>query len=611
MHTSSDSLTTQAVTPAYARSEPHASRRRLSKRRVFGGLAVIAAIVIVAGATAPKWLGSLTGGEQDFSAYHVVEPVDLVITLTEDGELKPRESVKIKCEVEVQSTILFVVEESTKVKEGDLLVELTSDTLKERLRSKDMELESIQADYQASEKELELQKSQNASNIKKAQIDLEVAKLNLEKYVNGDYISKLEQIKLRIRQSEEEIKRKKVDLEEKIELEDKGWVNKKDVEDLKFALTVANWQLAQHRLSEDILDKYEKPKMMTQYQSAVERAREEHGRERDRAETRVGRLQARVKQYKAQLSGIKDTCAKLREQIEQCKMFAPSDGVVQYPSEGWWRSNNRISVGERVHKGQTLLELPDTSQMLVKTRVHEADRHMIQEGLPCVVKVTAAPGKTFAGKISKIDKFVDTENRWLNPNLKEHGAEILLDPTDVTLAPGESAQVKILIDTLEGVLATPVQCVFTRGSRSFVFAENGGAPEYVEVKIGRSSNSMVEIVEGVNSGDRVLMDVNEQQLTTLPADTDESGAIAEQLAIAKAAAEREHEDVSEATDAAPEATVAVSTVDSADKPSESAKQDETSKETVAGEEDSATEKTSTGSQAAAADGDTSTEGASD
>ena len=95
---------------------------------------------------------------------------------------------------------------------------------------------------------------------------------------------------------------------------------------------------------------------------------------------------------------------------------------------------------------------------------------------------STVPGESFTGKISKIDKFADSENRWLNPDLKEHGAEILLDATEAPLSPGDSAEVKILIDTIEDALVVPVQCVFTRGADSYVFLGSGGSAELTKVQ---------------------------------------------------------------------------------------------------------------------------------
>ena len=553
MNSSSKPLSATLPPTSYARRGFPSARTLRRWWYVAAGVVFLGALVLIGRSMAGTWLKHLMGRDDGLTTYHVVEPVTLSITLTEDGELKPCESINIKCEVEGQSTILSVVPESTRVKKDDLLVELASDQIQDRLKAKELELDGVQADHDAAVEELAIQTNQNASNLKKAEIDLAVAELDLQKYLEGDFQGRLKEINVQIQQSEMDIERQERELEENRELADKGWVTLNDIQQREFALTVAKMQLERHKLSKKILLDYELPKNEKQKRSDVDRASEELEREKQRGESRQKKSEARVRQYSRQLENIREGVDKLRKQLEKCKIYAPADGVVQYPHENpWGWSSERIAAGEKAYEGQTLVVLPDTSRMLVSTRIHEADRHLVQEGLPCVVTVPAVPGKAFTGKITKIDKYAESESRWLNPDLKEHGAEILLDPVEAPLSPGDSAEAKILIDTLENVLAVPVQCVFTRGARSFVFARRGGTDEMVEVKLGRSNTNLVEVASGLGAGDQVLMKADERLLAMLP--TAEAAERAEQQAVVASAEAAQQAPATEAPASAPAVT---------------------------------------------------------
>jgi hypothetical protein len=154
--------------------------------------------------------------------------------------------------------------------------------------------------------------------------------------------------------------------------------------------------------------------------------------------------------------------------------------------------------------------------MIVATRVHEADRHQVKEGMTCYVKVPAVPGKRFKGAISKIATFADSSDRWLNPNLKEHAAEILLDETDAPVSPGDSAEIDVQIAEIPDVLAVPVQSVYARGEKRFVFVDRAGGAQAIEVKLGKSNTTLVEIRDGLKVGDRVVMSVATELLAKLP-----------------------------------------------------------------------------------------------
>jgi HlyD family secretion protein len=528
METATEMSATEVVTPPYAATLP---KQRSHSRRWLIGAGGLLGVIIVAAALASRSSSTLErvlgrGGDQN--SLYLVKPVDLSVTLTEDGELKPKNSVDVKCEVEGRATILWVVEESTRVKKGDRLVELADDEIEDRIRAKEIEFSRFRSSLEAATEDLEITKSENASKDKKAQIDLEVAQLELEKYLKGDFEKALNAVEIAIKQTQLDITRNEDELRKNQDLHKRGFVMKSKVEQLEIELEKAKMTRDQNQLSKRILLDYELTKNEKQKTSDVERAREELDRERKRAQSREKQAEAKLEEQRKLLAMCEDDLNRLKEQREKCKIFAPVDGIVQYPSNGrFWREENRISAGETVYEGQTLIVLPDTSQMVVETRIHEADRHKCEEGLECLVTVPAVPGKTFTGQVSKIARYADSANRWLNPELKEHTTEILLDETDADLSPGDSAEIKILIDSASSVLAVPVQSVFSRGSRSFVFGKQGGDFEPVEVELGRSSTTMVEVTNGLSTGDEVLMHAGEELLAMLPAPSSEQAELKE------------------------------------------------------------------------------------
>ncbi|MGD8451167.1 MAG: efflux RND transporter periplasmic adaptor subunit [Phycisphaerae bacterium] len=515
-----DTATHPAAAPtaplAYAADPPRTHSRRRTVL-LTAGLALVALILLGAW-NANRLFGGWLGSDEGNPTVYTVKEVDLNITLKEDGELKPKNSVDIKCELEGQSTILTVVAESTKVRKGDLLVELASDAIKERLESEEIELRKIESSLEAAQQNLSITQNENASNIKKCEIDLELAELELRRYLEGDFQKSLKAAQINIKQTQMDIERKQDELEKKTELKEKGFVTPTQLEQLEFELEKAEMQLEQNELQMRILLEYEKPKNETQKTAAVDQATQELAREKQRAESRERQAVAKVAEQQALLAVRSNRVQRLREQYDKCKIYAPVDGMVQYPSEemSWNFGGNRIAPGEKVYEGQTLVVLPDTNQMVVTTRIHEADRHKVHEGLPCLVKVPAVPGRTFTGRIARIAQFADSANRWLNPELKEHTTEVLLDETGAPVSPGDSAEIKILVEEVHGVLAVPVQCVFARGPKNYVFVRRGGSTEFAEVGLGRASTTMVEITSGLSAGDDVLLHADADLLAMLP-----------------------------------------------------------------------------------------------
>ncbi len=514
-------------TPATTLERPRASSMQRSSR--FGGavrwaaLLCVAAVALVAAARF-GWLPAGWGQAADQRSLYRVQPVNLSITLTESGEIKPRESINIKCEIEGQATIVKVIPESTRVKKGDLLVELASDALTERLEQEQIELQGVQSRRQRAVEELEIQRDLSVSDTAKAQIDLEIAQLDLEKYLDGDFEQKRASNNIDIQQAELDLDRKKEELDKNKDLLERGFVTSAKIKQLVFEVTKAEMTLNRANLAQTTLLEYEVRMERMRRDSTLQRAIEELDRVKRQADSRVKQAEADVQQLESTLAMREGRVRRLQEQLAKCKIYAPADGIIQYQTDQWGRDETRIADGAKVYEGQTLLVLPDTTRMLVSTRIHEGDRHRVSEGTACVVRVPAVPGKTFIGRVSKIAKFADSANRWINPELKEHATEILLDETDAPLSPGDSAEIELLIETVQNVLAVPVQAVHARGRRSFLFVQSGVSTDPVEVTLGRSTTTAVEVLNGIQTGDRILLHADERMIAELPAIQSERSA---------------------------------------------------------------------------------------
>ena len=88
----------------------------------------------------------------------------LVVTITENGEIDAKRSTNVGCQVESQSsTIVWVIEEGTHVKQGDKLIVLDSADLEERLRTQDMVYKTAKAVFEKAEKTFLITQSQRES----------------------------------------------------------------------------------------------------------------------------------------------------------------------------------------------------------------------------------------------------------------------------------------------------------------------------------------------------------------------------------------------------------------------------------------------------------------
>lgn len=99
--------------------------------------------------------------------------------------------------------------------------------------------------------------------------------------------------------------------------------------------------------------------------------------------------------------------------------------------------------------------------------------------------------------------------------------DIAVDPADVTLYDGSSAQVSIAVAASEQTLTVPSSAVHLDGSTATVQVLRDGSVESVEVERGAVGAELTEVVSGLSAGDEVVLADLSQSLV---ADDAESGS---------------------------------------------------------------------------------------
>ncbi len=504
-------------------ARPALTTRNVARIRVRRATVVLAAgAVVVAGYMGFSRLRA-SAPTEDVQLFKVTRR-SFPIILQEKGELKAASSIEVKCELEGRSTIIQLVPEGSHVKKGDLLVELASDQIDDKIRDAEIEVTLAQAAYDSALKELEILRDDNASKIRKADLKRTLAELKVEEYKQGQAAQLEQDTELALKKAEYLLRQAVDKLKDSEELYQQEYITKLDVEADRFAKYQAEIELKTAQLKRKVAMEYTIPIGLKQVLSDLQDAEKDLEREKKAAVASEAKTVADVEAKKGKLELNKDKLAKLRDQKRKAKIFAEAEGMVVYggaeDDRHWGRSENQIELGAEVREQQTILQLPDTSSMKVRIRVHEAKTERLKIGLPAMVEIEGFSGQVFTGKVSKIAVLADSSNRWLNPNLKEYETEILLDGKFTQLKPNVTAYVRILVTELKDVLAVPVQAVFGKGDSYYVFVDERGEARPVKVKVGLSSNEYAEIKEGLQEGQLIRMVITDEMKLRLP---DESG----------------------------------------------------------------------------------------
>ncbi|MDF7774890.1 efflux RND transporter periplasmic adaptor subunit [Sphingomonas sp. AOB5] len=171
------------------------------------------------------------------------------------------------------------------------------------------------------------------------------------------------------------------------------------------------------------------------------------------------------------------------------------DRVIRAPFSGWVSLRN-ISSGAVVGAGTEIATISDISKIKLDFAVPETLLAQIRPGQVIEARAAAYPDQPFRGTISSIDTV-------LNPQTRAVTVRAILPNGDRRLKPGMLLTVSIQAQARENV-AVPELALVGEGDQNFVFVVENGAAKRIPVKTGIRQNGMVEILEGLRPGQRVV-----------------------------------------------------------------------------------------------------------
>jgi len=267
-------------------------------KRTRRAVIVIRLLIAVTGMVAVGFgtVTAVTGREsvEDNGELFSVAVLDFDVTSTASGELEAKVQTELRSEVEGRSTIVEVVKEGTFVEKGDVLVRLSDDEIEKNLDNERLNYESAKSALISAESGLEIQISDNQSAIRAADLAIELAVLDLQKWREGDVQEKRNELKLAIERGEREEERTKKKFERSKELKAEGFLSEDqyDQDEISFIEAQSNYTTAQ--LRERVYETYTRIKEEKEKISAVDEARAELVRIKSKHESQLVNKQAEL-----------------------------------------------------------------------------------------------------------------------------------------------------------------------------------------------------------------------------------------------------------------------------------------------------------------------------
>jgi Cu(I)/Ag(I) efflux system membrane fusion protein len=162
--------------------------------------------------------------------------------------------------------------------------------------------------------------------------------------------------------------------------------------------------------------------------------------------------------------------------------------------------------GMRFMPGEALYQVADLSSVWVVADIFEQDVGLIKIGARAKVRINAYPDKLFEGTVSYVYPTLNAATRTVPVRLELANPGLLLKPAMF-------AQVEIMelrpVAGKGAVVTVPLSSVIDSGTRQIVLVQlDEGRFEPREVRLGARSDSHVEVIEGVQDGEAVVVAAN-------------------------------------------------------------------------------------------------------
>jgi len=415
------------------------------------------------------------------------------LVVNDPGTLEATESEDLIARLPGNRTIGSIVSEGTRVKKGDAIVEFESAGSRRMLTNQQIATQGADASYRYAKllretAEIALREYEEGiypQDKAALQSAVELARRTLKGVIDRQARLRLGQGKLDALLREQE-KRSSTDIMVEVDLQDRL-----DAMEQAVAREQSALEQAESRLR--ILEKYTRPKTVSQLRSEVEKA--------------LSHELSKKQVFQEELN--KET--RLEKEVAACRLVAGIDGVVVYLEDPYHENPLRrvvIEKGALVHEGQVIARIVNVdAPMQFNSHVGEPLVDRLKVGQKAVVQVDAFPDETFTGVVTSIAPRPDP-NRRTRSGYKVYPTLIKLENGHKSLRPGMNGRAEVTIVEREDSLTVPFEAILTYQDKTDVAVKKpGGGFEWRGVVLGEGdpTSRRVEIRKGLKPGEEVAI----------------------------------------------------------------------------------------------------------
>ena len=430
----------------------------------------------------------------------------LLVEIKTVGELEAARSLIIASSVKGdQGKIIDLIADGITVEPGQILIKMDPTPFEEKIEKLRAQIKEQEACLKAFEHALEWGKSQAEHENRTSAYEVETAKLELDKIVYGDGPQETSRLKGAMQKAwlkYEELNTYSHDL---MELETQGFLNPVEVKQAQKKLAEEQEAYEMAKLQYESYVKHVFPMQVKKAETSLKRTQMNKEETAKSGVYKVAKAISLVEQADQVLADSWMQLQEAEKELLQTEIIAPASGMVVHREDFRSGQRRKPRVGDILVKNQPLLDLPDLSSMVVKTRVREVDLFKVVSGKKATIEVDAYPHLGLKGTISAIGVLALTDSIRTSDE-KYFEVRIALDESCSCLRPGMTARTTIHAQEAEDVLTIPLHAVFEENKQNFCYVVCPEKDyEKREIQLGMSNEQWIEVKTGLKEGEHVCL----------------------------------------------------------------------------------------------------------
>ena len=426
------------------------------------------------------------------------------LKLVQRGTLEASRFVQIKSSLlSNRAKLVELIPEGSTVGAGDIIARFDIKPFMDELNKWQQKEKEAQATLVKAEKEVEIHKNKSIESVEKLKKSIEIEKINLEDVMFGEGLVSLNEFKREILQEKRRVKLSIEELSDYDVLYKQGYISKRERDEIENKLK--NNQEALITAEEKIQNykKYNWPKQIKEHEIKLKDLEEELINRRIQNKFMLDDKKAQLLNSKSILQYSQNEIKKAKNNVSSCDVRAPIDGIILYtiiPKNG---KKQKIDIGDGVWQNQAFMQIPDTRNMIVKTKIREVDLNKINKNLKVVITLDAYPSKLFEGEFNYIDSIAKRDENIIG--IKFFDSIIKIKNSNKILRSGMSANIEIVYDRVLNKLSIPNDAINYDGKSEFVEVYNNKSKEKRHIKIGKIGQKYSEILSGLSEGELIII----------------------------------------------------------------------------------------------------------